>query len=423
VVTFQDRSDTSRAPAVVINEDFEVPGECMTRETHPETSTEIVLAYRREPTYGFYNRGLTLLYTSDTHAALEARAARFGHIALKIKSGYLEHTLSRETILKDRHYDQAVAFLVGAADGPLLQALVGELGRLASLERPDPADLERYFLLLGFLHDEPAQSLFASSKKPILRSLEAGPLSLHDVHDAVRHDGRIFITSQPTQVTRMLADQEIPVLYGRMPDVRHGARSEHDPGAGTVRALVLGYLVAREKHGLLGWISKRIGFNLRADAFKPEQWIIVDPAELYAPMFADPHQVYLAVELDDEPPADVRDFVRAAGELLKRIDAGYAELTSCVLRVPELAPPLFLVGKKLSALMARPPRHAGSRKRPRRPAAAVNRDHPQFLALLDVFRRRPKLGAYALAKNLLLAEDRMLDADARLMAQAEELGV
>ena len=50
--------------------------------------------------------------------------------------------------------------------------------------------------------------------------------------------------------------------------------------------------------------------------------------------------------------------------------------------------------------------------------AVVNREHPQFQRILAVYSRDQAMGAYLLARGLLLTEDYMLDADLKLMQAA-----
>ena len=97
--------------------------------------------------FGFYNQGLTLAVLADP----EEVPSRFGNILFKIKSRYLEHTLSRETVLKDENYEKAMHLLTAAADGPLHEKLVTALEAVASAETFSLAELTRYQQLMSFL--------------------------------------------------------------------------------------------------------------------------------------------------------------------------------------------------------------------------------------------------------------------------------
>ena len=145
-ITFEDRSDLDRDGPEVINQPLKLDGHCLTSVGIP--GTDMVLAYQPEPLYGFYNKGLTLLQTRDAFQALGDLSDRMKYIGVKIKSRYLEHTLSRETILKDKNYEKAIALVREAADGQLFEVLVSRLEELAAIEQPNMAE---YLALLGVL--------------------------------------------------------------------------------------------------------------------------------------------------------------------------------------------------------------------------------------------------------------------------------
>jgi hypothetical protein len=50
----------------------------------------------------------------------------------------------------------------------------------------------------------------------------------------------------------------------------------------------------------------------------------------------------------------------------------------------------------------------------------VNLEHPQLVALAELYVSRPAMAVYCLAKNLLLEEDRLLHLDGELMKAARE---
>ena len=61
---------------------------------------EVVLGYASTPSWGFYNGGLTLLRTRDDEV-LGDYAPRLGHLAFKVRSDHLEHTLTRDNVRRD----------------------------------------------------------------------------------------------------------------------------------------------------------------------------------------------------------------------------------------------------------------------------------------------------------------------------------
>jgi hypothetical protein len=130
----------------------------------------------------------------------------------------------------------------------------------------------------------------------------------------------------------------------------------------------------------------------------------------------DPEHAYFPVVPDRQPPEPLRPLLAAAGALLSKIEAGYGRLGTFTVEVPGADVPLFVTGRRLGGLMARPPR-----ARPRTDKvleAAVHRDHPHFRRLAELYPRRPALAAWCLARSLLLVEDRMVEQDERLLRAA-----
>jgi len=101
-----------------VNEPFDLPGPVsLKREEH---GTAIVAALTRDsnPFFGFYNQGITLL---------EGRKAYFPGVTFKIKSRYLEHTLTRDNVKQDANYDKALGILTRIARQDLMLALFEHL--------------------------------------------------------------------------------------------------------------------------------------------------------------------------------------------------------------------------------------------------------------------------------------------------------
>jgi hypothetical protein len=394
-VTFEDRTPTdgSFPEMVSINEPFEVDGECLTRVEHQ--GTEIVAAYTHRPVYGFYNRGLTLALTRAGDDVLGERAGRFRHIAFKIKSRYLEHTLSRETVMRDENYEKAMQLLEDAVNTQLLAALTDEISRLASLGRLSLPDIDRYGEFVSYLEREPAEHLDEIGELPLIRLLSGRVATLDELYETWKRDGRLLITDDPSELTDELEAMGVPVVYGRSPDA-----DSHDHPLQPLRRLIRRYLTYRVETTVVGRIRRFFGKNLKTKT----NGALVAPAAVYMP-----------VVLDDGVPDASRELVEHAARLLEAIDAGYRKLTTCQLGAPEQDAPLFVLARRLGAVMARPPRGVAEERPSKRPEAAVNRDHPHFQRLLELHAHSPEIAAYCLAKSLLLTEDRMLDADVDLI--------
>lgn len=108
---------------------------------YEEEGTRIVAGPSRvDPPYsGLYNRGLTLL---------ETREPLVPGVTFKLLSRYLEHTLTRDNVLRDEHFERAMALVRKVAEGALLDRLPAELK--AAIDRGDWSD---YSVLLRFARD------------------------------------------------------------------------------------------------------------------------------------------------------------------------------------------------------------------------------------------------------------------------------
>ncbi len=399
-VTFEDRTpvDGGFSEMVVINEPFEVEARWMVRDEHQ--GTEIVAAYNHEPVYGFYNRGLTLALTGVGDDVLGRRAGRFRHIAFKIKSRYLEHTLSRETVMRDENYEKAMELLEEAVDTKLFGSLVDRIAELVATVEWTLTEIDRYGEYISYLGREPIELIEGVEKRPFIRLLDGGLISLDELYETWKRDGRVLVADGPTELTDELQALDVPIVYGRPPT----SESFNHP-LEPVRKLIRRYLTYRVETTLVGRIRKYFGQNLKTKT----------SGALVAPEL-----VYMPVVIDQEVADDARELVEAAAGLLEEVDAGYRKLTTCELGAPDQDAPLFVLARRLGPVMARPPRGVAEERPSKRPEAAVNRDHPHFRRLLELHAHSPQIAAYCLAKSLLLIEDRMLDADVDLIAACTE---
>ena len=403
-VTFEDRTNNHDfSPPEVINEEFVVPGECLQRVEHQ--GTEIVLAYNKRPIYGFYNRGLTLALSDIGENVLDRWASRFEFIAFKIKSRYLEHTLSRDSVVRDEQYEKAMALLEAAANGPLLDGAIRELEGLASKERLEVEEYHRYGQLMEYLSREPVAELLRNEDKKILRCLSGAPVSLLDAWNQIREQGRVLLAEEETELSRMLAAEKIPVVL--------------NPG----RLTMGGDGALRPVHRLLlRTMSRRATKSVRGQFWKAVHWVrsaITDddstsiPARIQRALVA-PEKVYVPIEIDEKIGPESKELLKDAMALLRGAKTGFRKLTTGVVRSEGGVAPFFVVGARVTPLMARPPEGVSDEGR-KRMEAVVNRDHPQFEMILRLYRRDPAMGAYLLARGLLLSEDHMLEADRMLL--------
>ncbi|MBI5243165.1 MAG: ATP-binding protein [Elusimicrobia bacterium] len=211
-IYFRDRS--SGEPASCVTEPFDLPGGASLR--YEEEGTEILFGFTAEekPFCGFYNRGLTLK---------EARQVLIPGVELKVKSRYIEHTLTRDNVLEDANYGKLMKRLKRAARSELSDKL--------------RKDLEDIALRLSRLNGAPSKETQALEEAwrrrlPFLRWLFAGYFSrwkrsdwaifpglcgrvysLKAVRKAAGDAGRrVFFDSAPNNVTKGLQSLGVPVL-------------------------------------------------------------------------------------------------------------------------------------------------------------------------------------------------------------------
>lgn len=431
-VTFEDRSSELRGEPrrrIVINEPFAVTGRCAVR--HEEPGTTIVAAYDDDPEWGFYNRGLALLRTRAFQAAWEpGLGAELGGVTTKIKSRYLEHTLTRETVLRDENYEKAVARVLEVVRGPLRQALVAELSELASTSLHTADRLGRYASGLRIVASWPLAGLREISAAPIIATVHGPPVSLDDIARAAWEHGRVYLAehaSDATAAARQLGGLVV-LGYKQSPygDVGLLAPDGH-PLLSPVAVLLERWMEDAESRmaNWRGWAAVGRELVEYAEALARAA-VNADMSPLDAAawrrrrvraMFARPDDLLVGVEEARDLPDNANAMVTLAADALREVGAGYKDVVAG--RIAAADAPLFAVGHAARSRMLRPPERALVRSR--RPLVVVNAGHPHFAHQLAVYEASPALAVYCLSRALLLDEDRRLDLDVELMAAAARL--
>lgn len=134
---------------------------------------EAVVGIANQPLYGYYNGGLTLLRTRNADA-LGAFAPQLQHLAFKVKNNALEHTLTRDNVLHDAHWERVMRVLLEGRL-KLVDALIAATGQaIASGESPDR--FQQHLALL--CEEDDVRAKVVASKTPLLRSGLGAPLTL-----------------------------------------------------------------------------------------------------------------------------------------------------------------------------------------------------------------------------------------------------
>lgn len=154
-----------------INEPFELSG-ALCSVTHEEEGTRIVAGFVNDARAkgGFFNRGLTLK---------DGVQSEWEGVAFKIDSRYLEHTLTRDQVLQDKHYHKAHALLDRVIREDLIEALLGSMEELAKDPRHHETWYERFELLTRWLRGWGEAK--AIERRPLLCTMYSTPLTLREV--------------------------------------------------------------------------------------------------------------------------------------------------------------------------------------------------------------------------------------------------
>lgn len=429
-IRFEDRASQGGV-SVRINQPFSVEGECMTQ--FERDGTEIVLAYSRTPVWGFYNKGLALAVVRGENDLVPAGLR---HVTFRIKSRYLEHTLSRETVMRDENYDKAMALVSEAVRGTLRRNLVREIVALvesvargsastgAQRQRWTARERGRYFELMDYLASEGPDAIEACSQEPILLGLDGRAYTLDRICTQAGEDGRVYVDTEVGPLVERLFEQGTPVI------MISGEAEVIGAGAGTLGPVTRVLANALSLEFVSSRVIARMLEQLRGQA-KVSAWTRA------IEMIARPLDVLVGVEVVEDMP-EATALVELAASILARglgrrgLFARAASLLGG--REPVLGlrrvvcarlhgthaghDRLFVVAHEIAPMMAVPTERAMLHARGRQPEAAVNCEHAHFRALLHIATREPQLAAYCLAKALLLDEDRGLEFDVPLMRAA-----
>ncbi len=398
-ISFEDRSPAGAEEGGMepINAPFEVAADISTRVTVP--GTEISVGFSHAPVYGFYNQGLALAVTTAGHEILEGRAERYRQIGFKIKSRYLEHTLSRETVMRDTNFDKAMALLLGAVNGPLRDALLFELELLCQKPKWSLADRTRYQTAMGYLASEPRESLEGLGPRAILRTVEGQGVRLLDAKRAFDRDGRAFVADAPSSLTAMLKERQVPVFLG-------GGTRLMDAPQEPVSQVLASYLWLRWRSEPSGLARRVLGQDLMVQV----QGSVVHPETAF---------VHARPLTETDP--NMKGLLADTAATLRLAEQRYGDIVAGRLDGSTEDPCLFVMGPELSTLMQRSVVGFYDRGWLERPHVLVNVEHGHVRELLELREHDRAMAAYCLAKSILLDENRDLDRDPVLVEAAMQV--
>ncbi|MEZ4382279.1 MAG: ATP-binding protein [Nannocystaceae bacterium] len=187
-----------------ISEPLSLESRCVAR--HEEEGTAVIVGLWPEPAAprGYYHGGLTLFEEVGDGGVLP-------HLAFKIDSRFLEHTLTRDNVLRDDNFQKAMAIVERVAAGPLMDALFDRLEALAAAP-PDSRDRSP----VAELYAAAARHLRAGAElspalraRPVIPTLGGPALSLRD---CAAQGAELRCDRVRSPVTETLAQRGRPVL-------------------------------------------------------------------------------------------------------------------------------------------------------------------------------------------------------------------
>lgn len=354
-ITFRDGKD---GPLEPINAPFDLEdgGGCLRYE---EEGTQLVMgcAWTPKPFYGFYNRGLTLKEGEETF---------FPSVRFKVKSRYLEHTLTRDNVVRDDNFKKAMKIMERLADKELPGKVLAETASLAeALSKAAAAGDADGCAKLSELWGRRLPylcALFARrwtffkhwDRELVLPGVNGRGVSVAQARESLGAGGVLFVDRARTRVTDELDRLGRPALY-------HGAWAEE-----LARALIGAASIANASSSYL------FPQVLEPSRTEPALRALVDRAAAIDASAADRYKKIVPAEFA-YPGSGIADEIfvvqNEAGQLSH---VGERPVST-----------FFLLGKK-------------------RRCAVVNAGHPFVRRLSALHGSRPGLAAYLLLKTLHL---------------------
>ncbi|MFV8755257.1 ATP-binding protein [Nannocystaceae bacterium ST9] len=351
--------------------------------------SEIFLGHRGGATlHGFYNGGLTLIEGDHQHGS---SIPEFHGMAFKVSSRYLEHTLSRDDVIKEEHYGKVVKRIRELVVGKLRDEVFARLDRALRAAPGSPEILRDDEL--GFLYEAAAWHLGHAQgelgrelrKLAAARSVGGRLWTWAELGKSLAPDAVLRFAARPSPLSAAL-EAKGEVVLAPLGSIGEGGVLDHGQGP---------------NHHLIGAIDRATGGGHVAT------WIAT-------------HHV-----LPLEPRADERARWAGFADALARLldDAGYKVASVRFGRFAES-------GSKLDGRIgisqrefgeATPVDEAGLLGKgllDRRRVLVVDADHPSVGTALALASAEPELAAYQLAKTFLLIRGAIDQQDDTKLCQA-----
>jgi hypothetical protein len=193
----------------LINEEFDLEDPC--KVVHDDGFSKIVVSHPwdGETFFGFYNQGLTLV---------EGDTGRFEGLAYKASSPHLEHTLTRDNVIRDEAFHKVMGNVEQLATGQLRRRVFESLEALEY----DPAveDPRREYWLRALLwHLKTGRALPSEDmRRPVLPLCGGARASIHETERGLRNAllrDRLLWSPVENPVTAHLREQGELVFHVR----------------------------------------------------------------------------------------------------------------------------------------------------------------------------------------------------------------
>jgi len=165
---------------------------------------------------GMYNRGLTLV---EGDALPGESASELIGLSVRVKSRYLEHTLTRDNVRRDENYDKAVALVRARVKDTLRPKLVAHLEALArhasspeEIEDPGPPSLDECLVYARLPSMQLHQTAYSARLFP---TVTGEPVSLQRLRARKTHIGAVFSAPEPNPTSELLGHEKIAVVLDR----------------------------------------------------------------------------------------------------------------------------------------------------------------------------------------------------------------
>jgi hypothetical protein len=186
---FEAFADPRSAPVEPINRPLTLEAPLEIRHTEP--AIDVAIGYADAPRFGFYNGGLTLLNTQNAEV-LGRHAEVLGHLAFKVKHDHLEHTLTRDNVLRDEHWERAMSAVLRAHD-TLRDHLADRVEALVHEDAPLDAWHARLAAEASATGAEAWREGLAG--RPLFRDQAGRPLTTDAIRAQEARVGRVLVTS------------------------------------------------------------------------------------------------------------------------------------------------------------------------------------------------------------------------------------